>query len=415
MLKGKQKKLDKNNNGRIDAEDFKLLKGSKKGMRMGGMMYADDGAFVDYYSNTPKVDKKNLDRAGKGVGELVERIMMPPAAAIRDTGKAYKEFKKMQKRKQNKKDVQQIEAKKGKMVRMKSGGMNSDRMTARDIEAASARLATSAIRNKYRTAQLEKALRQNPKNPDRLTRKDIEKASSAVGKRKGGMLKAKKGKYLDKYERGLDFHPDPLVRSGKMSRDTYDSVSKGMDLGLGALGVLGTGVVGFAANEARKARKKADKRKKMKKEYIKSKGSMTQGSFRVGGLSKQRLDSISAHKNRQAKMKKEKQQEENIRKTEISPMGAKTGKSVDMKELFKTIGKLPLSKKAMEDVKRGQKNPSSVLKKAKGGMLKAKTGKSVDTIKITPTIKGKPLKARPFIKSKFDSGVRSRDYKFSKK
>ena len=37
-LKGKQKKLDKNNNGRIDAEDFKILQGSKKGMRMGGMM-----------------------------------------------------------------------------------------------------------------------------------------------------------------------------------------------------------------------------------------------------------------------------------------------------------------------------------------------------------------------------------------
>jgi hypothetical protein len=37
MLKGKQKKLDKNNNGRIDAEDFKLLQGSKKGMRMGGV------------------------------------------------------------------------------------------------------------------------------------------------------------------------------------------------------------------------------------------------------------------------------------------------------------------------------------------------------------------------------------------
>ena len=36
-LKGKQKKLDKNNNGRIDAEDFKILQGSKKGMRMGGM------------------------------------------------------------------------------------------------------------------------------------------------------------------------------------------------------------------------------------------------------------------------------------------------------------------------------------------------------------------------------------------
>lgn len=46
MLKGKQKKLDKNNNGRIDAEDFKLLKGSKKGMRMGGMLKAKSGKYV---------------------------------------------------------------------------------------------------------------------------------------------------------------------------------------------------------------------------------------------------------------------------------------------------------------------------------------------------------------------------------
>ena len=29
MLKGKQKKLDKNNNGRIDGEDFKLLRADK--------------------------------------------------------------------------------------------------------------------------------------------------------------------------------------------------------------------------------------------------------------------------------------------------------------------------------------------------------------------------------------------------
>lgn len=35
-LKGKQKKLDKNNNGRIDAQDFKILRGSK--MYGGGKM-----------------------------------------------------------------------------------------------------------------------------------------------------------------------------------------------------------------------------------------------------------------------------------------------------------------------------------------------------------------------------------------
>ena len=38
MLKGKQKKLDANKDGKISGEDFKILRGSKKGMRMGGMM-----------------------------------------------------------------------------------------------------------------------------------------------------------------------------------------------------------------------------------------------------------------------------------------------------------------------------------------------------------------------------------------
>jgi len=147
MVKRRKKKVDKNKNGRIDAEDFKILQGSKKGMRMGGMMYAQEG------------------------------------------------------------------------------GMNSDRMTARDVEAAKARLETSATRNKYRTAQLEKALRSSPKNPDRLTRKDIEKASSAVGKRKGGMLKAKKGSMI-KARSGTSVtskvpidHPDVIRRYNRFPKD----------------------------------------------------------------------------------------------------------------------------------------------------------------------------------------------------
>ena len=32
-LKGGQKKIDKNHNGKIDAEDFKILRGEKKGMK----------------------------------------------------------------------------------------------------------------------------------------------------------------------------------------------------------------------------------------------------------------------------------------------------------------------------------------------------------------------------------------------
>ena len=87
-------------------------------------------------------------------------------------------------------------------------------------------------------------------------------------------------KYLDKYERGLDFHPDPLVRSGKMSRETYDTVNTGMNMGLGAMGVMGAGTVGYIGNEIRKSEKEL---KRKRKEYKKSKGSMTQGSFQSGG------------------------------------------------------------------------------------------------------------------------------------
>jgi len=94
------------------------------------------------------------------------------------------------------------------------------------------------------------------------------------------MPKDSKRKYLDKYERGLDFHPDPLVRSGKMSRETHDVVNRGMDIGLGAMGVLGAGTLGFMGNEVRKSEKELDRKRK---EYKKSKGSMTQGSFKYGG------------------------------------------------------------------------------------------------------------------------------------
>jgi len=326
-LKGKQKKLDKNKDGKITGADFALMR--KSGYKMGGMLKASTGISADRFTNK---DLKALEKAEKKIKPLGPTLGTPVGS-------------------------------------------------------------------------------------DRMTKKDIEKASSAVGKKMGGMLKARKGKLAD-YERGLDFHPDPLVRSGKMSRDTYDAVSKGMDLGLGAMGVLGTGIVGFAANEARKAGKKADKRKKMRKEYIKSKGSMTQGSFRVGGLSRQRLDSIAAHRNKQAQMKKEKQKEENIRKTEISPMSAKTG---DLADTMKKLRKKAYEKSMKKSKKVGRFGDDEYLIQKplpgmkKGKMIKAKTGKSVDTIKITPTIKGKPLKARPFMKSKFDRGVMSRDYKFSKK
>jgi len=186
------------------------------------------------------------------------------------------------------------------------------------------------------------------------------------------MTKAKSGKYLDKYERGLDFHPDPLVRSGKMSRDTYDAVNTGMNMGIGAMGVMGAGTVGFIGNEIRKSEKE---RKRKRKEYKQSKGSMTQGSFKTGGV-----------------------------------MKAKTG---DLADTMKKLRKKVYEKSMKKNKKVGRFGDDEYLiQKPLPGMKK---GKSVEVLQVIPTIKGKPLKSRPFMPSKFDSGVRSRDYKFDKK
>lgn len=270
MLKGKQKKLDKNNNGRIDAEDFKILQGSKKGMRMGGMM---------------------------GYG------------AARKSGM----------------------------------GLQDESM------------------------------------------------------KPGKTMKARKGR-LAEYERGFDV--DPLVRSGKMSRSTADAMDTGLNAAMGIIGAAGAGAVYKALSSAKKAAKK-------KKEYKKSKGSMTQGSFRVGGLSKQRLDSISAHKNRQAKMKKEKQQEENIRKTEISPMGARSGKLAEsMKKLREKA--YEKSGKKMKGVGRYGKDEYMIQKKLPG----MRTGKAVDTLKVIPTVKGKKQIAKDFSPSRINKKTNKyKDYK----
>lgn len=267
-LKGKQKKLDKNNNGRIDAQDFKILQGSKKGMRM---------------------------------GELVS------------TGNKKTSLRKAERKKQS-----------------KPLGYGSARTSGMGLQDESMK--------------------------------------------PGKAMKARKGR-LAEYERGFDV--DPLVRSGKMSRSTADAMDTGLNAAMGITGAAGAGAVYKAISTANK---EAKRRKTLKKS---KKMTASEGSFRVGGLSRQRLDSIAAHRNKQARMKKEKQQEENIRKTEISPMGARTGKSVDKKDFIKRrleLGSLKSVVDVMRDVKRGQKNPSSVLKKAKGGMLKARRGVLADAM-----------------------------------
>ena len=205
------------------------------------------------FKKTPKNRKKDQFKEDHPASMLSLLAFPAGAPAMYGIGKTrdYLDKKKREPKKASP-EIKAEGAKKGKMIRMRSGGMNSDRMTekdigratgaipgnkaakasmnsdrmtARDIEAARARLETSAIRNKYKISQLEKALRSSPKNPDRLTRKDIEKASSAVGKRKGGMLKAKSGKLADAMKKLRDKAYEKSGKKykgvGKFGKDEY--------------------------------------------------------------------------------------------------------------------------------------------------------------------------------------------------
>jgi hypothetical protein len=124
MLKGKQKKLDKNNNGRIDAEDFKLLQGSKKGMRIMGLqdesmkpgkvMKANTGGSTSVKSLIPmdhpdvKDMYKRLQKNRKDPKNKTKKVAQYFASGIRDM-----KTKKM--------TASEGSFKKGKIIKAKSG------------------------------------------------------------------------------------------------------------------------------------------------------------------------------------------------------------------------------------------------------------------------------------------------------
>jgi len=84
MLKGNQKKLDKNKNNRIDAEDFKLL---RDGKRMGGVMKAKRGKLT--FDEKFKMQERGL--TDKKTGKLIP----PHERALKDLKTS--EVKKMAK------------------------------------------------------------------------------------------------------------------------------------------------------------------------------------------------------------------------------------------------------------------------------------------------------------------------------
>ena len=59
-LKGGQKKLDVNKNGKLDADDFKKLRGGKKGMEEGEEMTAKEKKFAALAEPKDKIDAKDL-------------------------------------------------------------------------------------------------------------------------------------------------------------------------------------------------------------------------------------------------------------------------------------------------------------------------------------------------------------------
>ena len=106
-LKGNQKKLDRDNNNRIDAQDFKILKAEKaKGrgqglqdekMKPGKIMKADKGKLADL----PKDPTKTINPADKGMKKrMAERAVRAAkatkigkiAAGVAGVGLAAKAF-----------------------------------------------------------------------------------------------------------------------------------------------------------------------------------------------------------------------------------------------------------------------------------------------------------------------------------
>ena len=77
-LKGNQDKIDANHNDKIDAQDFKMLRAKKKGMKEELYDHEKENKSVATYGKKPKVQKPGLDPETKEA---------PQAAAVLSGGK----------------------------------------------------------------------------------------------------------------------------------------------------------------------------------------------------------------------------------------------------------------------------------------------------------------------------------------
>ena len=126
MLKGKQKKLDKNKDGKISSEDFKMMKA-----KYGKMMKAEKGGGADMGKKDYKLGLEMLgDNKFKDIkGKAKEFIS---TALKQNKGSISKVLKKLAGSQVSDKEAKEIrkllpsapkEAKKGKMMKAKKGKM----------------------------------------------------------------------------------------------------------------------------------------------------------------------------------------------------------------------------------------------------------------------------------------------------
>ena len=208
MLKGNQKKLDKNKNNRIDSEDFELLRAGKK---RGGVMKAKRGrlACQDFSERMKNVEKGLINKkTGKptsmdamrqlkgfktgelpkefnkrrmalaGAKEALKRTRIGKIAlGVAGAGLAAKAY--LDKKKKEAKEKKQNKKMGGGMMKRYNKGGGADTGTVGEMRS---RLGVRI--NKA------KRLARRMKDTDRLTERDIAEAKKAVSKKMGGGLAA---------------------------------------------------------------------------------------------------------------------------------------------------------------------------------------------------------------------------------
>ena len=138
-LKGNQKKLDKNNNNRIDAQDFKILKAEKKGK----VMKAKRGDFMErrkklmgINSVRPKVSQGPKSGGRSALGRI-GRAGLLGAVAGYGTAEIIKRVKgKLDERKARKRDEAKVKKMGGGMMKKyNKGGMSASEKFKHEVKA----------------------------------------------------------------------------------------------------------------------------------------------------------------------------------------------------------------------------------------------------------------------------------------